>query len=166
MDLFSFSSCHMILLTFIANIIKPTLLNRKLRDELSHNLFLMLQECNKFREHQAREILITTLEEQLECRREGLATLKKQIGEADDALAALNKFRENWLIYIFCDFECDGMRLDGGLLVEVCLRVRWDDAWTAIGIVEKDWRCQNIIRDVHNWYGFVRNWWIRVRPCL
>ena len=95
MDLFSFSSCHMILLTFIANIIKPTLLNRKLRDELSHNLFLMLQECNKFREHQAREILIDTLDQQLERRKEGLALLKSQIGEADEALAALQKFRQN-----------------------------------------------------------------------
>lgn len=68
---------------------------RKLRDELSHNLFLMLQECNKFREHQAREILIDTLEKQLECRTAGLASLNKQIGEADAALEALRKFQEN-----------------------------------------------------------------------
>jgi len=67
--------------------------NRKLRDELSHNIFLMLQECNKFREHQAREILISTLETQLEARREGLAVLRSQIAEADDALAALQQFR-------------------------------------------------------------------------
>ena len=68
---------------------------RKLRDELSHNIFLMLQECNKFREHQAREILIGTLEQQLERRREGLALLREQIGEADEALAALQKFSQN-----------------------------------------------------------------------
>ncbi|KAL7528673.1 hypothetical protein ACHAXR_002563 [Thalassiosira sp. AJA248-18] len=68
--------------------------NKKLRDELSHNLFLMLQECNKFREHQAREILIETLEQQLERRKEGLVLLKKQIGEADEALGGLQKFRE------------------------------------------------------------------------
>jgi len=63
--------------------------NKKLRDELSHNLFLMLQECNKFREHQAREILIGTLMQQLEQRKEGLAMLKEQINGADAALAAL-----------------------------------------------------------------------------
>jgi len=57
-------------------------------------MFLMLQECNKFREHQAREILISTLERQLERRREGLAFLRKKIGAADRALAALGKFRE------------------------------------------------------------------------
>lgn len=68
--------------------------NRKLRDELSHNLFLMIQECNKFREHQAREILISTLQQQLERREEGLAVLKGQIREAEEALVALNKFRE------------------------------------------------------------------------
>ena len=62
---------------------------RKLRDELSHNLFLMLQECNKFREHQAREILISTLEQQLESRQEGLEMLKKQIEQADSALEKL-----------------------------------------------------------------------------
>ena len=62
---------------------------RKLRDELSHNLFLMLQECNKFREHQSREILITTLEEQLRQREEGLELLKKEISVAEDALDAL-----------------------------------------------------------------------------
>ena len=62
---------------------------RKLRDELSHNLFLMLQECNKFREHQAREILISTLEQQLESRQEGLELLKKQIEQADSALEKL-----------------------------------------------------------------------------
>eukprot|EP00571_Detonula_confervacea_P009688 CAMPEP_0172319418 /NCGR_PEP_ID=MMETSP1058-20130122/37578_1 /TAXON_ID=83371 /ORGANISM="Detonula confervacea, Strain CCMP 353" /LENGTH=310 /DNA_ID=CAMNT_0013034453 /DNA_START=18 /DNA_END=950 /DNA_ORIENTATION=- len=65
--------------------------NKKLRDELSHNLFLMLQECNKFREHQAREILIKTLEQQLEQRKEGLALLRKQIDGADAALMALHK---------------------------------------------------------------------------
>ena len=53
----------------------------------------MLQECNKFREHQAREILINTLEQQLTSRREGLTLLKGEIGKADEALAALAKFR-------------------------------------------------------------------------
>ena len=69
--------------------------NRKLRDQLSHNLFLMLQECNKFREHQAREILITTLEEQLKQREAGLELLKREIKEADGALGALKEFNES-----------------------------------------------------------------------
>ena len=56
----------------------------------------MLQECNKFREHQAREILIETLEQQLERRKEGLSFLNKQINEADDALAALQKFKDEY----------------------------------------------------------------------
>ncbi|KAL3767013.1 hypothetical protein ACHAWU_004511 [Discostella pseudostelligera] len=68
--------------------------HRKLRDELSHNLFLMLQECNKFREHQAREILIDTLELQLQRRTLGLELLKERIRSADDALEGLQKFRE------------------------------------------------------------------------
>jgi len=55
----------------------------------------MLQECNKFREHQAREILIDTLEQQLKRREEGLKLLNTQIGEADEALEALRKFRNN-----------------------------------------------------------------------
>ena len=67
---------------------------RKLRDELSHNLFLMLQECNKFREHQARELLIDTLELQLQRRTLGLETLKEKIRSADDALVRLQKFEE------------------------------------------------------------------------
>ena len=49
----------------------------------------MLQECNKFREHQAREILISTLEQQLESRQEGLEMLKRQIEQADSALEKL-----------------------------------------------------------------------------
>ncbi|KAL7535971.1 hypothetical protein ACHAWF_005323 [Thalassiosira exigua] len=69
--------------------------NKKLRDELSHNLFLMLQECNKFREHQAREILIDALENQLERKREGVEVLRGRIDEAERALAALEEFRRN-----------------------------------------------------------------------
>ena len=53
----------------------------------------MIQECNKFREHQAREILINTLEEQLRQREEGLELLRKEIGEAESALEKLNAFK-------------------------------------------------------------------------
>lgn len=44
--------------------------NKKTRDDLSHHIFLMLQECNKFREHQARETLIDLLSQQLAKRKE------------------------------------------------------------------------------------------------
>ena len=60
--------------------------NRKRRDELSHKIFLMLQECNKFREHQAREILIELLEKQLDERRTHLAELLSGIQKADELL--------------------------------------------------------------------------------
>jgi MED7 protein len=46
----------------------------------------MLQECNKFREHQAREILIELLEEQLVARKELLKELQGNIDKADALL--------------------------------------------------------------------------------
>mmetsp|Transcript_18793 Transcript_18793/g.26463 ORF Transcript_18793/g.26463 Transcript_18793/m.26463 type:complete len:109 (+) Transcript_18793:603-929(+) len=64
--------------------------NKKCRDELSHNIFLMLQECNKFREHQAREILIETLEKQLEERTSTIDLLKKQISNSDSILSQMH----------------------------------------------------------------------------
>jgi len=57
-----------------------------MRDELSHNVFLMLQECNKFREHQARELLIELLEYQLAERRKLIAELDADIAKADALL--------------------------------------------------------------------------------
>lgn len=60
--------------------------NKKTRDELSDNVFLMLQECNKFREHQARETLIDLLERQLEARKLLLVELQESIAEADALL--------------------------------------------------------------------------------
>jgi MED7 protein len=56
------------------------------RDELSHNIFLMLQECNKFREHQSREILIEMLEVQLAERQKLVRKLREQIATAKSAL--------------------------------------------------------------------------------
>lgn len=53
--------------------------HRKTRDELSHNVFLMLQECNKFREHQAHETLIDMLEQQLSHRKQLVRDLQSQI---------------------------------------------------------------------------------------
>lgn len=57
-----------------------------MRDELTHNVFLMLQECNKFREHQARELMIELLEEQLGQRTSLLAELDTSIARADELL--------------------------------------------------------------------------------
>ena len=53
---------------------------------MSHNIFLMLQECNKFREHQAREILIELMERQLKERRELLKEIQAGISRADELL--------------------------------------------------------------------------------
>jgi hypothetical protein len=46
----------------------------------------MLQECNKFREHQARELLIELLEQQLASRKALTAELKVTIARADELL--------------------------------------------------------------------------------
>mmetsp|Transcript_29171 Transcript_29171/g.53381 ORF Transcript_29171/g.53381 Transcript_29171/m.53381 type:complete len:287 (-) Transcript_29171:72-932(-) len=72
--------------------------NKKCRDELSHNIFLMLQECNKFREHQAREILIQTLEQQLVVKQEALTQLKEHLSEADAALTAIHAIESSSII--------------------------------------------------------------------
>lgn len=60
---------------------------RKSRDELSHNIFLMLQETNKFREHQSRELLIELLEQQLQERRKLAEDLEAKVARADALLA-------------------------------------------------------------------------------
>ena len=60
--------------------------NKKVRDELSHNVFLMLEETNKFREHQARELVIEMLEKQLEERNKLLRELDDGIEQADKLL--------------------------------------------------------------------------------
>ena len=49
----------------------------------------MLQECNKFREHQAREILIELLEKQLAQRRRLLSELNSTSAKADTILNEL-----------------------------------------------------------------------------
>jgi len=63
----------------VRDLVDRPLENKKRRDELSHNIFLMLQECNKFREHQAREVLIELLEKQLVKRKEVLEVLKSEV---------------------------------------------------------------------------------------
>ena len=49
----------------------------------------MLQECNKFREHQAREILIENLEEQQRIKEEAVKLLKKKIVDSNISLQEL-----------------------------------------------------------------------------
>jgi len=68
---------------------------RKTRDELSHNVFLMLQECNKFREHQARETLIELLQKQLEERKRLVRELQAAVSEADELFGGDDKQKEN-----------------------------------------------------------------------
>lgn len=51
----------------------------------------MLQECNKFREHQAREVLIELLEKQLVGRKTVLADLKDQVEEANQVLGMMEE---------------------------------------------------------------------------
>eukprot|EP00934_Nitzschia_sp_Nitz4_P004774 Nitzschia sp. Nitz4//scaffold70_size99833//73254//74236//NITZ4_004604-RA/size99833-snap-gene-0.151-mRNA-1//-1//CDS//3329557162//4764//frame0 len=60
--------------------------NKKRRDEMTHNVFLMLQETNKFREHQSRELLIELLQRQLAQRKSLLVELEKDIERADALL--------------------------------------------------------------------------------
>lgn len=61
-------------------------INRKRRDELQHNVFLMLQETNKFREHQSRELLIEILEEQNEERGKLIRELEDKMQQTDALL--------------------------------------------------------------------------------
>lgn len=81
-------------LTLVTKLVNDPIENKSSRDELSHNIFLMLQECNKFREHQAREILIETLERQLERRVGGLEVLRGQIRVAEGALEGMEVYRK------------------------------------------------------------------------
>ena len=60
--------------------------NRKRRDELQHNVFLVLQETNKFREHQSRELLIEILNEQNEEREKLIKELEDKIQQTDALL--------------------------------------------------------------------------------
>jgi len=71
---------------------KPTN-HEQCRDLLLKNIELMLKECNKFREHQAREILIHTLETQLQDRQTALDELNHQIEQSDCALFELKAFQ-------------------------------------------------------------------------
>jgi MED7 protein len=56
-------------------------------DELSHTIFLMLQETNKYREHQSREVLIELLEDQLQARIQLVEELEIQTNAATSLLS-------------------------------------------------------------------------------
>ena len=60
--------------------------NKQTRDDLTHHIFLMLQECNKFREHQARETLIELLEQQLAERKKLVHELLELTDKANELL--------------------------------------------------------------------------------
>jgi len=88
--------------------------NKECRDELSHNVLLMLHECNKFREHQAREILIQALEEQLKFRKTAVFTLREETNKASSALDKLKeqkqkKMKEETKIKVVEDEEMNDM---------------------------------------------------------
>lgn len=76
----------LLFVTLIDDIVNRPLENKKTREEISQKVFLMLQECNKFREHQGREILIEILEKQLVDRRDAITKLKQEIETVDDYL--------------------------------------------------------------------------------
>jgi len=61
------------------------------REKISQNLCLMIQECNKYRDHQGREVLIKTLEEQLEERNNILHNVKKEVKNAEEVLKELRR---------------------------------------------------------------------------
>ena len=73
----------LLFVTLIDDLVSRPLENKKTREEISHKVYLMLQECNVLREHQGREILINILERQLSDRRNAIAKLKQEIEEAD-----------------------------------------------------------------------------------
>ena len=54
----------------------------------------MLKECNKFRQHQAREIMIEVLESQLTDRQNATKELNGQINEANRVLSQLKDIHE------------------------------------------------------------------------
>jgi hypothetical protein len=54
----------------------------------------MLKECNKFRQHQAREIMIEVLESQLTDRQNATKELNSQINEANRVLCQLKDIHE------------------------------------------------------------------------
>jgi len=76
-------------ITLLGDLVNQPLSHKKGLFMLMKNIELMLKECNKFREHQAREILIETLETQLNERHDALKEIHDQINRADVELDKL-----------------------------------------------------------------------------
>lgn len=60
--------------------------NKGKRDELSENLMKMMEESNRFRSHQAREILIEVLELRLKKKKDALNLLKTHVSNTESLL--------------------------------------------------------------------------------
>ena len=63
--------------------------------DLSYNILLMLQETNKFREHQSRELLIELLEDQLQQRLQLIDDLEQK---TELASSLLSIWLNEWLL--------------------------------------------------------------------
>jgi len=76
-------------ITLLGDLVNQPLAHKKCRQQLLNNIEVMLKECNTFREHQARELLIETLEAQLHDRKWAMDELKGQLSTSDDLLTSL-----------------------------------------------------------------------------
>lgn len=77
--------------TLLGDLVNNPEAHQKCRDKLLRNVESILKECNKFREHQSREILIETLEQQLNDRLTAINTLNEYIQDADEQLKRLKE---------------------------------------------------------------------------
>jgi len=80
--------------TLVGDLVNNPEAHQKCRDKLLRNIESILKECNKFREHQSREILIETLEQQLNDRLAAINTLNEYIQDADEQLKRLKEIEE------------------------------------------------------------------------
>lgn len=81
-------------ITLVGDLIDAPLDHETCRNKLLQNFELMLKECNKFRQHQAREIMIEVLESQLTDRQSATKELNGQINEANLVLCQLKDIHE------------------------------------------------------------------------
>lgn len=81
-------------MTLVGALINSPLEQEPCREELMTNIELILKECNKFRYHQAREIMIRVLEKQLSDRKNALQELNFQIRESTKVLLELKSVSE------------------------------------------------------------------------
>lgn len=81
-------------ISLLGDLVNRPLDNEQSKKKLMENIELMLKECNKFREHQAREVLIETLEFQMRDRKKALEEIKKQIEKSAVAIKSLERIQE------------------------------------------------------------------------